>query len=68
MAGTAIQEVKTINGKSIVGKGNIVLEGGNGAMPNVVTLGGDEICAYYAIDENGEHIATTAYGCTSYID
>ena len=68
LAGTAIQEVKTINGKSIVGKGNIVLEGGNGAMPNVVTLGGDEICAYYAIDENGEHIATTAYGCTSYID
>lgn len=65
---TAIQEVKTINGESIVGSGNIVIKGGNGSGPNIVTLNGDEVCDYYAINKSGEHVLATGYGCTHYID
>ena len=65
---TAIQEVKTINGESIVGRGDIVIKGGNGSGPNVVTLNGDEVCDYYAINKSGEHVLASGYGCTHYID
>lgn len=65
---TAIQEVKTINGESIEGSGDIIIKGGNGSGPNVVTLNGDEVCDYYAINKSGEHVLASGYGCTHYID
>lgn len=69
LGATAIQQVKTINGESIEGNGNIVIRGGGSENIGVtVNLNGDEVCAYYAINKNGEHVATTAYSCTSYID
>ena len=64
---TAIQEVKTINGESIVGPGDIKVKGGDSGLVKV-TLNGDEVCDYYAINKSGEHVLASGYGCTSYID
>ena len=61
------ENIKTINGVSIVGKGNIAI--GEGATnATVVELNGDEICDYYAINKSGEHVLATGYGCSSHID
>ena len=64
---TAIQEVKTINGESIVGSGDIKVKGGDSGLVKV-TLNGDEVCDYYAINKSGEHVLASGYGCTHYID
>ena len=59
--------IKTINGEPIVGKGDIIVKGG-GATNVTITLNGDEVCDYYAINKSGSHVLATGYGCTSYID
>ena len=62
--------IKKINGRSLLGSGNIVIEGGAGGTESgyIAELNGDEVCDYYAINKSGEHVAATGYGCTSYID
>ena len=62
--------IKKINGRSLLGSGNIVIEGGAGGTESgyIAELNGDEVCDYYAINKSGEHVLATGYGCTSYID
>ena len=60
--------LKTVNGRSLLGSGNLELSGGGGASATVlVELGGDEICDYYAINSAGNAVSADGYGCTSFI-
>lgn len=68
LGATAVQNVKTINGEPIEGEGNIIIKGGVDGGSVTVTLNGDEVCDYYAINKSGEHVLASGYGCTSYID
>lgn len=73
--------IKTLNGQSLLGGGNISVETNKTVVNNeyivnvdgtkdwyVSELNGDEVCDYYAINNKGEHVLVTGYGCTSYID
>lgn len=63
------QNIKTINGQSILGEGNLYIEGGSSSNgSNIVHLNGDEICDYYAINSSGNHVLATGYGSSWYID
>lgn len=65
---TAIQKVKTINGEPIEGEGDITIKGSSDDGTVTITLDGDEVCDYYAINKSGDHVLASGYGCTSYID
>lgn len=51
---TAIQEVKTINGESIVGKGNIVISGGGGGSADIPQDLIDRINSLYLSEVNDD--------------
>lgn len=54
LAETAIQEVKTINGQSIVGSGDITIEGGGGggSMDETVIISNEKVSAAALCDLN----------------